>query len=173
MSVLSMSVFFVGASEFMLSAMLNPLSVAFGTDSVHIAWLIWSYAFAYAIAAPFLGYLSDRIDRGRDDAETAHRRRDARNPRLQVAAQPERHASTAREGLMEWNSRIRLPRNRRNAQQRRYSVGRPDRIHVARKRDDRYGDNGFRSGFGNRRRANAVRRAVLPCPEAVDRVERS
>jgi DHA1 family inner membrane transport protein len=65
LSVLSMSVFFVGASEFMLSAMLNPLSVAFGTDSISIAWLISSYAFAYAIAAPFLGYLSDRINRSR------------------------------------------------------------------------------------------------------------
>lgn len=65
LSVLSMSVFFVGASEFMLSAMLNPLSVAFATDSVSIAWLISSYAFAYAIAAPFLGYLSDRINRSR------------------------------------------------------------------------------------------------------------
>lgn len=65
LSVLSMSVFFVGASEFMLSTMLNPLSVAFGTDSIGIAWLISSYAFAYAIAAPFLGYLSDRINRSR------------------------------------------------------------------------------------------------------------
>lgn len=65
LSVLSMSVLFVGASEFMLSAMLNPLSVAFGTDTVRIAWLIASYAFAYAIAAPFLGYLSDRINRSR------------------------------------------------------------------------------------------------------------
>jgi predicted MFS family arabinose efflux permease len=65
LSVLSMSVLFVGASEFMLSTMLNPLSVAFGTDSVSIAWLISSYAFAYAIAAPFLGYLSDRINRSR------------------------------------------------------------------------------------------------------------
>ena len=49
----------------MLSAMLNPLSVAFGTDSVSIAWLISSYAFAYAIAAPSLGHLSDRINRSR------------------------------------------------------------------------------------------------------------
>jgi MFS transporter, DHA1 family, inner membrane transport protein len=65
LSVLSMSVFFVGASEFMPSAMLNPLSVAFDTDSTSIAWLISSYAFTYAIAAPFLGYLSDRIDRSR------------------------------------------------------------------------------------------------------------
>jgi len=63
--VLSMSVFFVGASEFMLSAMLNPLSVAFGTNSVRITWLISSYAFAYAIAAPLLGYLSDRVNRSR------------------------------------------------------------------------------------------------------------
>lgn len=46
LSVLSMSVFFVGASEFMLSTMLNPLSVAFGADSVGIAWLISIYAFA-------------------------------------------------------------------------------------------------------------------------------
>ena len=65
LAVLSMSVFFVGASEFMLSAMLNPLSAAFGTDSVHVAWLISSYAFAYAVAAPLLGYLSDRINRSR------------------------------------------------------------------------------------------------------------
>lgn len=65
LSVLSMSGFFVGASEFMLSAMLGPLSDAFGTDQVHIAWLISSYACAYAITAPFLGYLSDRIDRRR------------------------------------------------------------------------------------------------------------
>lgn len=63
--VLSMSVFFVGSSEFMLSAMLNPLSAAFSTDSVSITWLISSYAFAYAIAAPFLGYLSDRVNRSR------------------------------------------------------------------------------------------------------------
>lgn len=65
LAVLSMSVFFVGASEFMLSAMLNPLSIEFDTDSVRIAWLISSYAFAYAIAAPILGYLSDRINRCR------------------------------------------------------------------------------------------------------------
>ncbi|CAN7646161.1 MFS transporter [Trinickia sp. LjRoot230] len=63
--VLSMSVFVVGASEFMLAAMLDPLTVAFDTNSVGVAWLISSYAFAYAVAAPFLGYLSDRIDRSR------------------------------------------------------------------------------------------------------------
>lgn len=40
-----MSVFFVGASEFKLSATFHPLSVAFGTASTSIAWLISSYAF--------------------------------------------------------------------------------------------------------------------------------
>ncbi|KGE01789.1 arabinose ABC transporter permease [Achromobacter sp. RTa] len=65
LSVLSMSVFFVGASEFMLTAMLNPLSGAFGASSAQVAWLISSYALAYAIAAPVFGHLSDRIDRRR------------------------------------------------------------------------------------------------------------
>lgn len=65
LSVLSMSVFLVGASEFMLSAMLDPLRIAFGTDATRVAWLISSYAFAYAVAAPFLGNLSDRINRSR------------------------------------------------------------------------------------------------------------
>ncbi|MDN4574281.1 arabinose ABC transporter permease [Pandoraea cepalis] len=61
----SISVFFVGASEFMLAAMLSPLGIAFGTDSTRITWLISSYAFAYAIAAPLLGYLADRVNRSR------------------------------------------------------------------------------------------------------------
>jgi predicted MFS family arabinose efflux permease len=58
-----MAVFFVGASEFMLVAMLGPLSAAFQTSATSTAWLISSYAFSYAIAAPLLGYLSDRVDR--------------------------------------------------------------------------------------------------------------
>lgn len=49
----------------MLSAMLNPLSIAFDADSANVAWLVSSYAFAYAIAAPFLGFLWDRIDQCR------------------------------------------------------------------------------------------------------------
>lgn len=65
LSVLSLSVFFVGASEFMLAAMLNPLGAAFGTDTAQTTWLISSYALAYAIAAPVLGHLSDRVDRRR------------------------------------------------------------------------------------------------------------
>ena len=65
LSMLSMSVFFVGASEFMLSAMLDPLGRAFGVDSGQITWLVSSYAFAYALAAPVFGHLSDRIGRRR------------------------------------------------------------------------------------------------------------
>ena len=63
--ILAMAVFFVGASEFMLAAMLTPLSVAFHADAVQVSWLISSYAFAYACAAPFLGYLADRFNRSR------------------------------------------------------------------------------------------------------------
>ena len=65
LSMLSISVFFVGASEFMLSAMLDPLGRAFGVDSGQIAWLVSSYALAYALAAPVFGHLSDRIGRRR------------------------------------------------------------------------------------------------------------
>ncbi|GAB1850269.1 hypothetical protein MyNCGM683_52640 [Achromobacter xylosoxidans] len=52
LSALSLSVFFVGASEFMLAPMLNPLADAFRASPAQAAWLISSYAFAYAIAAP-------------------------------------------------------------------------------------------------------------------------
>ncbi|WZB66808.1 MFS transporter [Achromobacter xylosoxidans] len=65
LSALSLSVFFVGASEFMLAPMLNPLADAFRASPAQAAWLISSYAFAYAIAAPILGHLSDRVDRRR------------------------------------------------------------------------------------------------------------
>ncbi|ANK75617.1 arabinose ABC transporter permease (plasmid) [Ensifer adhaerens] len=62
---LALAVFFVGATEFMLSAMLSPLAVAFETTPAHAAWLVSSYALSYAVAAPIFGYLSDRIDRRR------------------------------------------------------------------------------------------------------------
>lgn len=65
LAILAMAVFFVGASEFMLSAMLGPLAIAFETSSAGASWLISSYAFSYALAAPVLGYLSDRVDRVR------------------------------------------------------------------------------------------------------------
>ncbi|WP_445496958.1 hypothetical protein [Photorhabdus sp. SF281] len=47
--ILSVTVFFVGATEFMLSSMLNPLAVAFGTTAVGASWLVSSYAFSYAL----------------------------------------------------------------------------------------------------------------------------
>lgn len=47
---LSMAVFFVGVTEFMLSSMLGPLAQAFHTTTSGAAWLISSYAFSYAIA---------------------------------------------------------------------------------------------------------------------------
>ncbi|MGN4073728.1 MFS transporter, partial [Burkholderia gladioli] len=63
--MLSLSVFFVGTGEFMLSAMLAPLGAAFGADTARVAWLVSAYALAYAIAAPLLGKLADRVARGR------------------------------------------------------------------------------------------------------------
>ncbi|MGV7963070.1 MFS transporter [Photorhabdus tasmaniensis] len=61
--ILSVTVFFVGTTEFMLSSMLTPLAVAFGTTAVGASWLVSSYAFSYALAAPIFGYFSDRINR--------------------------------------------------------------------------------------------------------------
>ncbi|WP_296711375.1 MFS transporter [Tistrella sp.] len=63
--LLAVTVFFVGATEFMLSSMLAPLADAFDTTPAGAAWLISGYAVAYAIAAPVFGWLSDRVDRGR------------------------------------------------------------------------------------------------------------
>ncbi|ASA57194.1 arabinose ABC transporter permease [Vibrio gazogenes] len=61
--ILAISVFFVGATEFMLSSMLRPLANAFNTTPVNASWLVASYAIAYAVSAPILGYISDRVDR--------------------------------------------------------------------------------------------------------------
>nr|WP_255609262.1 MFS transporter [Methylosinus sp. Sm6] len=63
--VLALVVYFVGATEFMLSPMLAPLGAAFDVTPARAAWLVSSYAFAYALAAPVFGYFSDRIDRRR------------------------------------------------------------------------------------------------------------
>ncbi|NBA98175.1 MFS transporter [Pseudomonas sp. R5(2019)] len=61
--VLSVTVFFVGFTEFMLSSMLSPLAVAFETTSVGASWLVSSYALSYALAAPLFGYFSDRTNK--------------------------------------------------------------------------------------------------------------
>lgn len=63
--VLAIAVYFVGATEFMLSAMLTPLAEAFETAPAHAVWLVSGYALSYAIAAPMFGLLSDRIERRR------------------------------------------------------------------------------------------------------------
>ncbi|WP_237388070.1 MFS transporter [Xenorhabdus sp. Sc-CR9] len=59
----SLTVFFIGATEFMLSPMLKPLSEAFNTTIDEAIWLVSSYVLAYALAAPIFGWLSDRINR--------------------------------------------------------------------------------------------------------------
>ncbi|MBD2796805.1 MFS transporter [Xenorhabdus sp. 18] len=60
--IFSLIVFFIGATEFMLSPMLKPLADAFKTTTDKAAWLVSGYALAYALAAPFFGWLSDRIN---------------------------------------------------------------------------------------------------------------
>nr|WP_306309222.1 MFS transporter [Xenorhabdus anantnagensis] len=61
--IFSLSVFFIGAMEFMLSPMLKPLADAFKTTTDKATWLVSGYALAYALAAPIFGWLSDRINR--------------------------------------------------------------------------------------------------------------
>ncbi|WP_416775751.1 MFS transporter [Xenorhabdus budapestensis] len=61
--IFSFAVFFIGATEFMLSPMLKPLAEAFETTTDKAAWLVSSYALAYALSAPIFGWLSDRISR--------------------------------------------------------------------------------------------------------------
>jgi predicted MFS family arabinose efflux permease len=61
--ILAVTVFFVGATEFMLSSILTPLAGAFHTSAVGSTWLISTYAFSYALAAPVFEYFSDRVDR--------------------------------------------------------------------------------------------------------------
>ncbi|MHC5654062.1 MFS transporter [Stappia sp. ICDLI1TA098] len=65
LGLLALAVFFVGASEFMISAMLSPLGAAFGVSTAQAAMLVSAYGFAYAAAAPLLGRLSDRVNRER------------------------------------------------------------------------------------------------------------
>ncbi|MDC9581662.1 MFS transporter [Xenorhabdus sp. PR6a] len=60
--IFSLIVFFIGATEFMLSPMLKPLADAFKTTTDKAAWLVSGYALAYALAAPFFGWLSNRIN---------------------------------------------------------------------------------------------------------------
>ncbi|OKP02037.1 MFS transporter [Xenorhabdus eapokensis] len=61
--IFSLIVFFIGATEFMLSPMLKPLAEAFKTTTNKATWLVSGYALAYALTAPIFGWLSDRISR--------------------------------------------------------------------------------------------------------------
>ncbi|WP_413491860.1 MFS transporter [Morganella psychrotolerans] len=61
--VLAMIVFFTGVTEFMVSPMLTPLAEAFSVTPAQSSWLIAVYTLSYAIAAPFMGRVSDRVNR--------------------------------------------------------------------------------------------------------------
>ncbi|EPU3934361.1 MFS transporter [Morganella morganii] len=63
--VLAFTVFFTGITEFMVSPMLTPLAAAFDVTPAQASWLIAVYTLSYALAAPVLGRLSDRIGRYR------------------------------------------------------------------------------------------------------------
>lgn len=53
----------MGVTEFMLSSMFPPIAKAFDTSIDKVSFLISAYALAYALAAPVLGYFSDRINK--------------------------------------------------------------------------------------------------------------
>lgn len=59
----AIAVYLVGSTEFMLSAIMSPLAVVFGVVPEQVSWLISVYAVAYTLAAPIVGYISDRIDK--------------------------------------------------------------------------------------------------------------
>ncbi|MEZ2757315.1 MFS transporter [Providencia vermicola] len=61
--VLAISVYLVGATEFMLSAIMFPLANAFNVQALQISLLISAYAFSYALAAPVVGFFSDKMDK--------------------------------------------------------------------------------------------------------------
>lgn len=61
--VLAMAVYLVGATEFMLSAIMHPLANVFNVQTSQITWLISVYALSYALAAPIIGFFSDKMDK--------------------------------------------------------------------------------------------------------------
>ncbi|MCY1256292.1 Purine efflux pump PbuE [compost metagenome] len=63
--VLALAVCMVGAAEFMLSPMLAPLADAFATTPARASGLVSAYALSYAVAAPLMGWFSDRAGRRR------------------------------------------------------------------------------------------------------------
>ncbi|NOV21913.1 MFS transporter [Cupriavidus necator] len=65
LAVLALAVCMVGAAEFMLAPLLTPLAVAFATTPARASGLVSAYAFSYALAAPLMGWISDRTGRRR------------------------------------------------------------------------------------------------------------
>ncbi len=63
LALFTMTVFLVGVTEFMLSSMFPPIAKAFNTSIDKVSFLISVYALSYALAAPVLGYFSDRINK--------------------------------------------------------------------------------------------------------------
>lgn len=63
LALMGTALFFAGATEFMLASMLAPLADAFGVSPAEASWLVSGYALAYALAAPPLGWLADRLGR--------------------------------------------------------------------------------------------------------------
>ncbi len=63
--MLALAVCMVGAAEFMLSPMLAPLADAFATTPARASGLVSAYALSYAVAAPLMGWFSDRAGRRR------------------------------------------------------------------------------------------------------------
>ncbi|WP_275074926.1 MFS transporter [Providencia rettgeri] len=61
--VLAMAVYLVGATEFMLSAIMHLLANVFNVQTSQISWLISVYALSYALAAPIIGFFSDKMDK--------------------------------------------------------------------------------------------------------------
>lgn len=64
-ATLALAVYLVGAVEFMLAPMLAPLAQAFRVSVADAAWLVSGYALSYAVLAPFVGLLGDRLGRRR------------------------------------------------------------------------------------------------------------
>lgn len=60
---LTMSTYLIGTAEVIAGPMMGKMGAQFGVSSARIAWLPASYAFVYAVLAPFLGPLSDRFGR--------------------------------------------------------------------------------------------------------------
>ncbi|EKF20408.1 MFS transporter [Nitratireductor pacificus] len=63
LSVLSLAVFLVGATEFMVAPLLSPIAASFAATPTDATWLISGYALAYALGAPLVGLVAHRIDR--------------------------------------------------------------------------------------------------------------